>query len=73
MTQSGSNISLSIGKSSDIQAAPPAKRQRTVLEGVKMLLESQKQHELLLAKSHHALQTEVLAALSGNMKSINER
>ena len=59
-------------KGGEIQAAPQAKRQRTVLKGVKMLLESQKQHELLLAKSHHALQTEILAALSGNMKCITE-
>jgi len=59
-------------KRSEIQAAPQAKRQRTVLEGVQMLLENHRQHELLIAKSHHALQTGILEALSGNLQAITE-
>ena len=55
-----------------IQEAPQAKRQCTALDGVKMLLENHRQHELLVAKSHHALQSRILEALSGNMQSITE-
>ena len=54
-----------------IQEAPQAKRQCTSLDGVKMLLENHQQHELLMAKSHHALQSRILE-LFGNIPSITE-
>ena len=59
-------------RQASIQEAPQAKRQYTALDGVKMLLENHRQHELLMAKSHHALQSRILEVLSGNMQSITE-
>ena len=47
---------------SDIESAPPAKRQQ--FDIVKMLLENQRQQ--------HALQSLILQALTGNIRSIAE-